>query len=68
MINILIKMIMSMGIHKAVQLLLKLAHVIVKKTKTEKDDIVVQTLIEVWDQLQGIIPNNVLKLKRQGLK
>lgn len=61
MTNFLIKIIMGMGVHKAVDLLLRLAQIIVAKTKTDKDDKVVQTLIEVWDQLQPVIPNNVKK-------
>lgn len=62
--KILINIIMSMGMHNAVQLLLKLAKIIVEKTKTQKDDKVVQTLIELWDELEPIIP----KVIKQGLK
>lgn len=56
---------MSMGVHKAVQLLLKLAKIIVQKTKTQKDDQVVDALIEAWDVLQTVVPNDILKQKRK---
>lgn len=57
-----------MGTHKAVQLLLKLAKIIAKKTKTTKDDVVIDTLIEVWEELQQAIPVTYMKARKQGIK
>jgi hypothetical protein len=44
MINFLLKIIMAMGIHNAGDLLLRLAKIIVERTKTDKDDKIVEIL------------------------
>jgi hypothetical protein len=44
MIKIILKIIMAMGIHNAGDLLLRLARIIVEKTKTEKDDKIIEIL------------------------
>lgn len=65
MTNIIIKLIMSMGIKNAVSLLLKLAKIIVQKTANTTDDQIVNTLIQIWQQLQTVVPDSVIKAKQK---
>lgn len=54
---------MSLGIKNAVSLLLKLSNIIVQKTANTKDDQIVNTLIQIWQELQTVVPDSVIKAK-----
>ena len=66
--KIIMKVILSLGIHKIGQIFLQLAKIIAEETKTTKDDKIVQIAIEVWQDLQDSIPMSLKKIKRSGLK